>query len=77
MDKEGVTPLTISNPQHEPLAWAVVLEEVEAVDPREDDVLEDHQAHQEDHRMYRPEETTIEIGMISKEMMKAAISLEK
>ena len=52
---------------------ADVQEEEEVDPPEEEDAQVDHQARQKDHRMGHPEETTIiEIGMISRETMKAA-----
>ena len=75
--KEGVNPQTIFDLQLEPSEQADDPEGVE--DPLvEEDVREDHQAHQEvGHQEDHPEETTIEIGTTSKEITKDATLLGK
>ena len=71
-DKEGENPQTISDLQHELSEWADAQEEEE--DYRvEEDTQGDHQARQEDHRVDRQEEIITEIGMTSKETMRAVI----
>ena len=71
MDKEGEIPQMTSDLRHELLEWADVQEE-EVDHLMEEDAREVHQVHQEDRRVGHQEETTtIETGMISKEMMKA------
>ena len=52
MDKEGESPQTISDPQHEPLEQEDAREGV--VDPQgEEDAPVDHQVHQEDHQVHQ------------------------
>ena len=71
MDKAGETPPMISDLQHKPSGQADAREEVDPL--VEEGAQEDHQAHQEDHRVDHQEETTtIETGTISKEITKAA-----
>ena len=77
MGKEGASPQTTSDLQHGLLEQ--VDARVEVVDPQvEEDAQEDHQTHTEDHQVDRPEEIiTTETEMTSREMMRAATSLEK
>ena len=70
MDKEGENPQMISDLLLEPLEQVDVQEEEDPLG--EENAQEDHQDHQEDHRGdHREEITIIEIGMISRETMKA------
>ena len=70
MGKEGENLRMTFDLQHEPSEQADDQEEEAPLE--EADAREDHQVHQEvDHQEDHPEETTIEIGMISKETMRA------
>ena len=73
MGKEGENLRMIFDLQHELSERAD--DQGEEVLLEEADAREDHQAHQEvDHQEDHPEETTIEIGTISREITKAVTS---